>query len=256
MDKNLINYTRKELKKGYSIEQIRAVLLKVGYNEKTINEHLTIIKQTPHHYVYAIVCIAIFSFLIISGFIYFYIDPVLKGQRLLEDGRFDDAIIELQKAIEKDPDDARALKGLGFSYLGVGEYGKSETIFNQAINISNESWATYGLALSHYKTGRHSLANFYFEQLFEQEQYNEKSYIYSALVQYKLGQPEKAIERLQEYLRLDPNNPCVSLYIQGIDELHDGNTAMDYFRKASAEECEVADEFLMLEVTIKGNENI
>jgi len=50
------------------------------------------------------------------------------------DGRFSDAVSELEKAVSLDPDFGGALNMLGYSYAGMGDYRKAEAVFQRYIS--------------------------------------------------------------------------------------------------------------------------
>jgi len=60
----------------------------------------------------------------------------IKGQVLMAEGRFDDAIAERERALALDPNDANAVAGLGETYLFLGQYEKAIEFTDKAIRLS------------------------------------------------------------------------------------------------------------------------
>jgi tetratricopeptide (TPR) repeat protein len=59
-----------------------------------------------------------------------------KGQVLVTEGRFDDAIAEYERALALDPNAANAVAGLGGTYFLLGQYEKAIEFTDKAIRLS------------------------------------------------------------------------------------------------------------------------
>ena len=59
-----------------------------------------------------------------------------KGQVLRAEGRFDDAIVEFERAIALDPSSVNALANLGDVYIALGQYEKGIEFKDKAIRLS------------------------------------------------------------------------------------------------------------------------
>ena len=79
-----------------------------------------------------------------------------KAYVLYEQGRFEEAIAERERTLALDPADLNAMMGMGWDYVGLGNYQRGLEIFDEAIRLSphgpelqylyhGKSWAYFGL---------------------------------------------------------------------------------------------------------------
>ncbi len=62
-------------------------------------------------------------------------DSLEKAQSAIGAGNYQDAIPILEDVVETDPENASAYNLLGFAFRNLGDYGKSETYYGQALMI-------------------------------------------------------------------------------------------------------------------------
>ena len=72
MDKNLYNYIKRESSKGFTLDQIKSTLMKVGYPEAMIDEHSAIAYEHKEGHKYVLVFVIFLIIVIISTFFFFY----------------------------------------------------------------------------------------------------------------------------------------------------------------------------------------
>jgi tetratricopeptide (TPR) repeat protein len=66
---------------------------------------------------------------------------ISAGERLLDDGRYGDAVDAFSAAIEESPDDVRALRGLGTAAYRAGEFALAERTLAHALTLAPEDKA-------------------------------------------------------------------------------------------------------------------
>lgn len=137
-----------------------------------------------------------------------------RAVKLLEDGRFDEAISEFEEAIKNKPDYALAHNDLGTVYYSMGRLGDAEVEFEKAVQ------ADPSLALAHA-----NLANVYNDQ----------------------GRFEEGIKEANEALRLDSSLPSAHL-ISGYLNANLGNIveAQAEFEKTIELDPSIPDPHVML----------
>src|SRR2546423_7637729 len=100
-------------------------------------------------------------------------EHLAAGQRLLEQGKYDAALPELQQAVEQDKDSIDARVALGRAYRGLKRYDDALETFRAAKKI---------------------------------DRYVVAPHIASALPRVETGQIEMAIDELTHLIALDPKN--------------------------------------------------
>lgn len=135
-----------------------------------------------------------------------------RAEKLLKSGKFKEAIVEFQKAINIYPDgDAAVYSNLGFALSQLGKYEEAILVYRKGISIFPHYADTYNnLGLALWKLGRHREAIATFEEVLS------KYYGY-ALARYNLGtilieigEYREAISNLR--IATDNNPKFVSAY--------------------------------------------
>jgi tetratricopeptide (TPR) repeat protein len=62
-------------------------------------------------------------------------DELDKAESAIDAGNYQDAIPVLEDVVETDPENADAYNYLGFAFRNLGDYGKSEAYYDQALMI-------------------------------------------------------------------------------------------------------------------------
>ncbi len=62
-------------------------------------------------------------------------DSLDKAESAIDAGNYQDAIPIWEDVVETDPENANAYNLLGFAFRNIGDYGKSETYYDQALTI-------------------------------------------------------------------------------------------------------------------------
>jgi len=243
MHQELDDYIKKEKNKGFTKEQIRNVLVKVGHDEEVVEEHLKHFFKEKTNFKYVI--IAIVAMLILISVIGAYFlkstpeeDYNRLGWGLFDKEKFEEAIVMFEKTIQENPNNLRSYEGIGSSYRKLGEYEKAVENLNNALSIDNNSARAYkelgkvyfsmedydkaigkfekvieinggdtgifdSLGLSYFRVKNYGKAIEYFEQVIKQNPTEEKAYRYLGQVYFENGEYNKAIEYFENAIKLN-----------------------------------------------------
>jgi tetratricopeptide (TPR) repeat protein len=117
-------------------------------------------------------------------------DRLDKAESAIGAGNFQDAIPILEDVVETDPENANAYNLLGFAFRNLGDYGKSETYYDQALKIdpkhkgANEYLGELYLKLDQLEKAEAQLARLDDICTFGCEEYDE---LKAAIETYKTG---------------------------------------------------------------------
>ncbi|MEI8349240.1 MAG: tetratricopeptide repeat protein [Candidatus Omnitrophota bacterium] len=161
-------------------------------------------------------------------------DYLQRGRNYLIDKKYQDAIIQIQKALAINPQDAFAYVSLGEAYGALGNNKQAVEYFRKAMDIIPNYLEAYaGLGYVYIASGQQQEAVAVFQKATEinpkyAEGYRGLGYIYS-----RLGQYDPAITQYQKALKIDPNNVYYNkeigfLYVS----LGQYREAITYFQKA------------------------
>ena len=167
MNKELVDYIKKRLAKGSTIEQIRASLLQAGYDKQTANEYLaTFIYKKNDHLKNAIIVSVVVIFLIAVVILYLkpsyvrqepqpvvpqqqlgFVEPeqnyLLIGQRAYSNGEYGQSTEYFKKAIAAMPNSSEPYSWLGYSLYMQNNYEDAATAFNNALKINPSDGTDY-----------------------------------------------------------------------------------------------------------------
>ena len=81
-------------------------------------------------------------------------DALIRGQELVSQGRYNEAITILQDVVRRDPTQDAAYHNLGFAYLRTGRPADAITAFQAAIRLDPRyAPSHYGLGLAFWEQG-------------------------------------------------------------------------------------------------------
>ncbi len=146
-----------------------------------------------------------------------------KGLALFNTGKYEEAIPSFQKAVEIDPEYARAYLYLGRSYLNLNRWNEAIPPLRTALRLSPDETkreavnllidAFFGAAVADFKSGDFNSAVGKFREVLrlEPSSFEAKSRIVDALLAYGTevlfnGNVTDAISAYTEALKLSPNN--------------------------------------------------
>jgi len=129
------------------------------------------------------------------------------GLKLVQEGRYEEALAEFQESLKAPPDLAQAHIGMGVAFFGLGRPDEAEKCFRDAIKAAPHSGQTYidlGIALD--KQGRSEESLHEFEEgvrIAPEEPYTHSNL---ATAYFKRGNIGEAIAQYRAALRLFPNH--------------------------------------------------
>jgi serine/threonine-protein kinase len=125
------------------------------------------------------------------------------GEILYRAGRFEDAIAECEKALEMDPQFAKALYWRTMAWIASGRLAESITFLKAATAMQGEAGmiANILLAVACARAGRRHQAQPIFEQLLQHSENNYVPPFYLAIIAASLGEGEQAFDWLEKAYR-------------------------------------------------------
>ncbi len=133
-------------------------------------------------------------------------DHVDLGMEYSEQGQFDEAIAEFQKALELEPDNVDAQRNLGTAYFDQGKWEKAVVAYERAIEIDPNWDEAYGeLAAVYAKLGRLEEAVAAGEKAIELIPDEASAHLNLGVAYKNQGQIDKAIIEYEKAIELDPD---------------------------------------------------
>ena len=162
----------------------------------------------------------------------------------IQSGRLKDAVTEAEDILKREPNNLDARRILGRIYtrmIGDSQQGKiNEEMLRAAIEQYEkivgkdpkdiDSWLVLGRL---YRTAHNSVeAEKAYSQALTIDPSNEDALTGLAIVYSDVGDTKKAIEKLQEVTKKDPNPRTLAALASSYEQLHDYRSAADVLRKA------------------------
>ena len=127
-----------------------------------------------------------------------------KAKKFFEEGKYEEAIDQLDQAIEQDPNSKNAYVLRGTSYDSIGQYDQAMADYTRAIEIDPEFVAAYNnrgsvyITLEQYEKGLPDL-----NKALELNPENANSYYNRAIIHTFLGKPAEVISDAHAYLDVE-----------------------------------------------------
>lgn len=132
------------------------------------------------------------------------------GLNFLQNGKIDEGLKELERAIESNPDYPRPYNVVGMIYASQGDKTNSISYFQKAIEIDPQySEACFNLAALYQSLSQPEDALKYYGKVISLEPNSIDAIINMAVIYASLGKYSEAIRYYQEAIVLDRNNPEV-----------------------------------------------
>jgi len=131
---------------------------------------------------------------------------LFKGGNYSFNNELSQAIAEFQKAIQINPNYARAHNGLGIIYLSMGQSQQAIAEFQKAIDIKSDevSWHS-ALGIAYSLLEEYSQAIVEFRKAIQVNPNYAKAYSGLGAVYLSMGQPQQAIAEFQKSIQINPN---------------------------------------------------
>ena len=166
-------------------------------------------------------------------------DPYIeRAGLLLKQGRVNDAIIQLKNALQQNPDNDEALAMYARCFFDKKEFdeGIKTTLCAIAIDPGNHYYF-YLLAFGYYRKNNHVLAVEHLQKSIQLNPWFCESYGLLALVYVKEKQFEKALQKANEGLKIDPENiTCLNARSVALNKLKRTDAAIATMQYALAQD--------------------
>jgi tetratricopeptide (TPR) repeat protein len=140
-------------------------------------------------------------------------DQLARAQKLIDQGNYDKALMELNQALAQAPNDPGVHQDLGWLYLFTGDIGKTRRELSQLEQLAPDAAETYHL--------RGALFHFVAQQAADPKDAHDAG--------------EAAVTNLQAALEKDPNNDRTYLDLAGVlADMNRNESALDVLSKGFA----------------------
>jgi len=130
-----------------------------------------------------------------------------KGLLAFDEGRFDEAAIEFEKALQIDSENPNILFQLGKTYNRLKSFDESVEPLEKALKINPQiKGINYESGVAYFNTGEFEKALNEFDITIEKEPERGEGYYYKALSLFRLDKWNDAITYLQKALELLPDH--------------------------------------------------
>jgi Flp pilus assembly protein TadD len=130
-----------------------------------------------------------------------------KGIDLIDDGKYEEGIAELTRALEEEPEFVQALTAIGWAEVQLGRYDEARARFHRALEIDpGRTIARVNLGFCLIKEKRYEEAADFFRKLVKEAPRSHLAWHNLGVVLINLGKTEEALEAHREAARLAPGD--------------------------------------------------
>ncbi|OGL42117.1 MAG: hypothetical protein A3C43_08625 [Candidatus Schekmanbacteria bacterium RIFCSPHIGHO2_02_FULL_38_11] len=158
-----------------------------------------------------------------------------KGLLAFDEGRFDEAAIEFEKALQIDSENPNILFQLGKTYNRLKSFDESVEPLEKALKINPQiKGINYESGVAYFNTGEFEKALNEFDITIEKEPERGEGYYYKALSLFRLDKWNDAITYLQKALELVPEYKLSIHYYLGVSysRVEENEKALKEFAEA------------------------
>jgi tetratricopeptide (TPR) repeat protein len=132
---------------------------------------------------------------------------IMQGFNYELQGDHQQALSFYRKALEINPNSAKAYNGLGYVYDSLGQYQEAISYYEKALQIDPSYATAYNnLAFAYGNLGEHQKSIPYYEKALQLDPNLAIAYGNLAFAYFQLGQPEQSIFYLQKNIQINPND--------------------------------------------------
>ena len=164
------------------------------------------------------------------------INYVVEGNKLIDQGRTEEGIEYMEKALKLNPQDAYAYYNIGRVYLQRNDLDTAIDFMKKALEINDQIYEAYNnIGAAYYTKGDLDTAETYFQTAMLIDPSIADAYINLANVRHEVGDYEGAILICESMLGYNLHHPAV-YYTLGINHYAAGNKlkAREALEEASA----------------------
>jgi len=141
------------------------------------------------------------------------------GQRYMDQGELDKAIVEFQKAIELKPDFPSALNNLGACYGRTGQYDKAERVLRRALEVHpGDLYAINNLAVMFAELRQFDKALEWAQKAVEVEPNYANGRVTLGSIYATVGRFDDAQREFERALELDPENARAKANLKRLEQ--------------------------------------
>jgi tetratricopeptide (TPR) repeat protein len=148
---------------------------------------------------------------------------VTRGEVLLEEEKYSDAIEYFDQAIEIDPKDTEAWTGKGYSSLNMGRHKEALECVNHALENNSQNWNAWDLkGYTLYSTGEFKEALKCYDRIVKRKRdvcHPRNFCYYRGLVLLKLGRQREALKEFESSLCGEDNRHFLNAEMGTVEAL-------------------------------------
>ena len=149
----------------------------------------------------------------------FYLAHVALAEQYSRQRRYEESLAEYRKAVELKPDRADAYAGAGVVLVTQQKYGEAIPHLRRSLQIKADSAnALLCLGLAEMMTGDLASAEPHLLRAYDLEKLSV-AHIYLANLYESAGEPSKAIDHLESFLKENPDSPHASQIREAVNKL-------------------------------------
>ena len=148
-------------------------------------------------------------------------------------GKNAEAVVELRRAMEMEPNSDEGYRRLGAAYLDIGRSKEAIQAYQRALQINPYYWENYSnLGVAYYSLGDYDNSTVYLRKVIELEPNNADGYVNLGAAFLQAGKFQEAIEPLEKAAKLTPTGDCYSNLGIAYFYLMQYEKAVTYYEKA------------------------
>jgi len=212
MDQKVLHFIEMQREKGFAYIDIRHSLLKAGHDKTFVDDHIKEYKKKHSDLKYVVVSVIVLLLLLgaIGYILWWGVDHTQRGWDLYSEGRYEEAIVEFEKGIQKDEKDIRAYEGLGWSHYELREFDYAKQFFSLGLS-SEESASIYcGMGWTYWQNQEYENATKFFNQALKIDQNYAPAYSGLGRTYSRLGDFESAKNQFLAAIEIEPDDTHIN----------------------------------------------